>query len=191
MTQLSFSASPQIIEFEFPSLLKADGSASVLCSVKSGSPPLKFEWLKDGIPLRSDDKLSIFTTGDLSSLTFRQLRRSDPGNYTCIVKNEEAMDSHTAQLFMRCKLTWLTSLKAISVLKSLSVSPEWTSKPVDQLKSREGSDVHIECSASGEPKPSVTIFKHLSMKLVAFPLCRSSDNWEDFSCECRSQMGSN
>lgn len=103
-------AAPQIIEFDFPSLLKAEGSASVLCSVKSGSPPLRFEWLKDGNTLRSDDKLSIVSTGDISSLTFRQLRRKDVGNYTCIVKNEEAMDSHTAQLLMRCKLHFFMSI---------------------------------------------------------------------------------
>lgn len=75
-----------------------------MCSIKSGSPPFRFQWLKDGVQLSSEGFISILTAEDLSSLTFRQLKPSDVGNYTCIVRNEQGLDSHTAPLLVRCKL---------------------------------------------------------------------------------------
>ena len=81
-----------------------NGKTTVSCAIESGSPPLKFEWQKDGIPLSTSSSYSILTGEEVSSLTFRQLTREDSGNYTCIVSNSDASDSHTAQLLIKCKM---------------------------------------------------------------------------------------
>ena len=97
-------AEPRIVKFDFASDLKIDERASVLCSIKSGSPPFQFQWLKDASQLLSDGPISIVTVDDFSSLTFRQLKPNDAGNYTCVVRNGQGLDSHTAPLLVRCKL---------------------------------------------------------------------------------------
>ena len=76
----------------------------VSCSVESGTPPFRFQWLKDDSPLSETEVLSIRTADDISSLTFRQLSRQDVANYTCLVSNREGKYAHTARLAMKRKL---------------------------------------------------------------------------------------
>ena len=95
---------PRIIKFDFAADLEKDGSASLVCSVKSGSSPLRFEWMKDGLALQNSDKLSISTTDRASILVLLRLSMQDIGNYTCSVKNHEGLDSHTSQLTMKSKI---------------------------------------------------------------------------------------
>lgn len=73
--------------------------------IESGTPPFQFQWLKNGQALERTDSKTIVTGEEISSLTFRQLTSEDTGNYTCLVKNREGSDSHTAQLLIKCKLS--------------------------------------------------------------------------------------
>ena len=66
--------------------------------------PLKFEWMRNGMPITVDERVDIGTTQEASILTLRQLKREDAANYTCIVRNREGMDTFTATLRMRSKL---------------------------------------------------------------------------------------
>ena len=75
-----------------------------MCSLDAGSTPVKFEWLKNGIPIIVDDRVDVGTTQDVSTLTLRQLKREDAANYTCIAKNKDGMDAFTARLRMRSEL---------------------------------------------------------------------------------------
>ena len=121
----------------------------------SGKPPLQFEWLRNGIPLEKNERVSIATTEDLSTLTFRQLKIEDAANYTCIAKNREGMDAFTAKLRMNCKFDSKQTVNCHNMW--FLVSPEWISEPQEVLKVKEGSSVEIECKARGEPEPTVTI----------------------------------
>ena len=53
---------------------------------------------------------------------------------------------------------WNPTLNDHRNISSL-VPPEWISKPQDALTVKEGSSVNIECTARGEPQPTVTIAK--------------------------------
>ena len=75
-----------------------------MCSLDAGSTPVKFEWLKNGIPIVVDEKVDTSTTQELSTLTLRKLKREDAANYTCIARNKEGMDAFTARLRMKSKL---------------------------------------------------------------------------------------
>ena len=94
------------MDFQFSSKAKLNGKATVACTVESGSPPFQFEWLKNGSPLIKSSNYGIATGDDSSGLTLRKLTPEDTGNYTCIVKNQEGSDSHTAQLTMKCKQSY-------------------------------------------------------------------------------------
>ena len=93
----------KISRFEFPSNAELESRISVMCSIKQGKLPIQFEWLKNGIQLEKNDRISIVTGEDGSMLTFRQLRAEDAANYTCIAKNREGMDALTTRLKMNCK----------------------------------------------------------------------------------------
>ena len=75
-----------------------------MCSLDAGSTPVKFEWLKNGIPIVVDERVDTSTTQELSTLTLRKLKREDAANYTCIARNKEGMDAFTARLRMKSKL---------------------------------------------------------------------------------------
>ena len=47
--------------------------------------------------------MNIGTIEDASTLTLRNLRIEDAGNYTCIVRNREGVDSFTATLRIKSK----------------------------------------------------------------------------------------
>ena len=74
-----------------------------MCSLSTGSIPLQFEWLRNGIPLEKNERMNIGTNEDASTLTLRQLRLEDAANYTCIARNKDGMDAFTARLRMRSK----------------------------------------------------------------------------------------
>lgn len=52
---------------------------------------------------KATSQVNIVTSEEHSNINFRQLTREDAGNYTCVVKNREGSDSHTAQLLMKSK----------------------------------------------------------------------------------------
>ena len=105
-----FTADVKISRFEFPSNAKPESRISVMCSTVSGKPPFQFEWLRNGIPLEKNERINIGTNEDGSMLTFRQSKKEDVANYTCIVKNREGMDAFTARLGLNCKLMQLKKL---------------------------------------------------------------------------------
>ena len=75
-----------------------------MCSLSAGSNPVKFEWLKNGVPIEKSDRINVGTNEDASMLTLKQLIRDDAANYTCIAKNKDGMDAFTARLRMMSKL---------------------------------------------------------------------------------------
>ena len=75
-----------------------------MCSLKSGSTPVKLEWLKNGMPITTDERVDVVVAQEASILTLRQLKREDAANYTCTAKNKDGMDAFTARLRMRSKL---------------------------------------------------------------------------------------
>ena len=88
---------------EFPTDTRVGERIAVTCSTRSGTLPFQFEWIRNGEALLRSERMNIGTIEDASTLTLRNLRREDAGNYTCIVRNREGVDSFTATLRIKSK----------------------------------------------------------------------------------------
>ncbi|KAI1289800.1 Hemicentin-1 [Halotydeus destructor] len=109
-----------------------------LCSLRRGSRPVEFSWLKNGSPL-TNPNVKISNIQDVSMIAISQVDASDAGNYTCKAANSVGQDLMTLQL--RVKQT-----------------PKWIKEPVD-IVAAIGAEISVECSASGSPAPTISWFK--------------------------------
>lgn len=116
-----------------PDIEIGDPVASVTCSLRQGSLPVTFKWIKDGMELRNSERTSIKNYDRFSTLEIRKVSASDRGNYTCYLSNEQGVDSYTFPLNIR-------------------QPPVWVKEPSD-ISSPEGKRISIPCSASGIPDP--------------------------------------
>ncbi|XP_074605506.1 cell adhesion molecule Dscam1-like isoform X2 [Brevipalpus obovatus] len=111
--------------------------ARLVCTVIQGDPPFAFRWFKDDQVIDSPVNSVITRTDDFSSdLTFNRVSPRHNGNYTCVVSNSYASDSHSAHL-------------------NVDVAPFWKLEPVD-TSIVSGQNVLINCLSEGSPSPSIT-----------------------------------
>ena len=77
----------------------------VFCTVEEGTPPLFYEWAKNGKIIKSspDVNYKIENSDMFSTLSIKKLSRSDTGNYTCSVKNSFGSDSKSFVLSIKGK----------------------------------------------------------------------------------------
>uniref|UniRef100_A0A4W6FWS7 protein-tyrosine-phosphatase n=1 Tax=Lates calcarifer TaxID=8187 RepID=A0A4W6FWS7_LATCA len=125
-----------------PTLLTPSGVKSEIQLVKGedlkleciaeGFPTPKVEWVKMGHHL--PDKAKPESHGKL--LIVSAVEQEDSGKYMCKAKNTLGEVVHYFTV-------------------TVEEPPEWVSEPESQL-SMIGSEVHIQCSASGTPQPTVT-----------------------------------
>ncbi|GAB6020834.1 Down syndrome cell adhesion molecule-like protein 1 [Chamberlinius hualienensis] len=77
--------------------------ARLVCGLIEGDPPVSFQWLKDGLPIRdnmtSSSLISIHQIDGLSSiLTIGQLVAEHTGSITCIASNSAGSTNYTVQI---------------------------------------------------------------------------------------------
>ena len=82
------------------------GSNIILTCTSSGSPPDKFTWMKDGVPVtHSTDITTVTYTNTMavfsSSYTISNVSISDNGTYTCIVTNPIGSDHYNFTVTIR------------------------------------------------------------------------------------------
>ena len=97
-SSLQSSDAPVLERFSFSSNTRLGSKASVVCAVTSGSEPLTFQWLKDQRPIQSSSDVEIGRTKFSSTLSLSPVSSSHAGNWTCQVKNEAGVASHTSSL---------------------------------------------------------------------------------------------
>jgi hypothetical protein len=97
-SSLQSSEAPIIDKFSFPSNIRLGKRTTVVCSVVSGSEPLTFQWFKDQKLVRSTSDVDIAGTRSSSILSLSPVSSSHAGNWTCQVKNDFGLSSHTASL---------------------------------------------------------------------------------------------
>uniref|UniRef100_A0A8C7S3C0 Neural cell adhesion molecule L1-like protein n=1 Tax=Oncorhynchus mykiss TaxID=8022 RepID=A0A8C7S3C0_ONCMY len=107
------------------------GDELLLECIAEGFPTPMIEWLK--IDHRLPDRVTIENHGKLLSID--QVDEDDKGKYMCKATNIHGMAVHYFDV-------------------SVEEPPQWVSEPESQL-SMIGSDVLINCSATGTPQPTI------------------------------------
>nr|XP_046198784.1 neural cell adhesion molecule L1-like protein isoform X8 [Oncorhynchus gorbuscha] len=107
------------------------GDELLLECIAEGFPTPKIEWVRMG--RRLPDRATIENHGKLLSID--RVNEDDSGKYMCKAKNIHGEANHSFDV-------------------SVEEPPKWVSEPESQL-STIGSDVHIKCSATGTPQPTI------------------------------------
>ncbi|CAB1314721.1 unnamed protein product [Coregonus sp. 'balchen'] len=107
------------------------GDELLLECIAEGFPTPKIEWVKMGH--RLPDRATIENHGKL--LSINRVNEDDSGKYMCKAKNIHGEARHSFDV-------------------SVEEPPRWVSGPESQL-STIGSNVHIKCSATGTPQPTI------------------------------------
>ncbi|XP_035221086.1 Down syndrome cell adhesion molecule-like protein 1 homolog isoform X2 [Stegodyphus dumicola] len=136
LTALFEAASPKIQPFNLASHFTIGEKVTLLCAIKSGTPPFSFSWMKDSKKITEETQTVIHQLKDFSSLVIPSLTLASRGNYTCQVSNNYGSDFYTEFL-------------------NVVVPPKWVSIPTDR-ETIAGEDLSLECSADGFPSPTVT-----------------------------------
>ncbi|GFQ82593.1 down syndrome cell adhesion molecule-like protein Dscam2 [Trichonephila clavata] len=130
---------PLIEPFAFPKSLQTGQRFSVLCTVTEGDPPIRIQWIKDGLQsfLASahDGVRSVVVTPFSTTLVFESLAPEHRGNYTCVASNAAGTMSHTAPMVIH-------------------VPPRWRIEPGDTSVIKSRSAV-VDCQADGFPIPRI------------------------------------
>lgn len=77
----------------------------MICGLQEGDAPVHFTWQKNGNSLDSTDNVNIMSHGDFSRLVLNNVDVQSSGNYTCIAKNSQGQDMHSAHLAVRGKIS--------------------------------------------------------------------------------------
>lgn len=71
------------------------------CNALSGTNQLDFAWLKDNVPLSDSAQFKVDKYKTLSTLSFKELKRTHSGRYTCRATNRDGTDSVSSQLLVQ------------------------------------------------------------------------------------------
>ena len=75
-----------------------EGDATKLHCTVTAEPPPTFEWLKDGVRVKESRRVKVDSDGMTSSLSFKDARPDDKGEYKCVASNAFGSASCAAAL---------------------------------------------------------------------------------------------
>ena len=160
------SAPPKIRLLDIPET-SVGSETTLLCSLGSGTRPVKFTWSKDGQDV--DPNLVIHHEKKVYSTIFiNSVKLEDRGRYTCRVESSFGEDSKSGDLVINgksctCFSYWLQLINFyIAFLETAPVS--WKIEPQD-IRGSSGQRIEIRCEAEGIPEPTVTVSKKSSSQL--------------------------
>ncbi|GIY72145.1 down syndrome cell adhesion molecule-like protein Dscam2 [Caerostris darwini] len=129
---------PPVIDkhyFRDSSTVDEGSRTKLVCIVSRGDPPLRFHWLKNGLPFLAHGDIAVQTTEDSSIVTFKKVTSADRGLYSCVATNAASSANMTTHLIV-------------------NVSPQFTVEPTNSTVV-EGDTVRLDCAAVGFPAPSI------------------------------------
>ncbi|GBM66129.1 Down syndrome cell adhesion molecule [Araneus ventricosus] len=94
------SDAPVLNPLLIPPNLALGDITEIACSIKRGSTPVTFKWFQNNVDVSNHPKYKISNIGSSSRFVIGEIRATDIGNYTCIVKNAYGQDEKTISLII-------------------------------------------------------------------------------------------
>ncbi|XP_035214085.1 Down syndrome cell adhesion molecule-like protein 1 homolog, partial [Stegodyphus dumicola] len=92
--------SPVLYPLMVPSNPTLGDDTDILCKLRRGTEPVKFQWFHDGKEISSDRKSKITTSERRSVFSMGNIEVTDIGNYTCVATNAYGRDSKTESVLI-------------------------------------------------------------------------------------------
>uniref|UniRef100_A0A3B4AHF5 MAM domain containing glycosylphosphatidylinositol anchor 2a n=1 Tax=Periophthalmus magnuspinnatus TaxID=409849 RepID=A0A3B4AHF5_9GOBI len=154
----------------------------ITCQVEATPPEeLAFDWLKNGRPLRSSERMVIThsdSASGRSSLDIIDLKFTDFGTYSCVAS---LRNGGSPEISIDVNISSTTVPPELTVPRGRSV-----------LVVQEGDSVDLQCLVSGKPKPTVLWFKlgpRAGGQVDGAPLWESADGLMHLSNVSRDMSG--
>ncbi|CAL1281294.1 unnamed protein product, partial [Larinioides sclopetarius] len=125
----------KIQPFYFPQKVREGESTKVFCTVNAEDKTFSFKWLKNGVHLKSTDRIEMSSVSDYSLLKIKSVSYQDSGNYTCIASSGQNFLNYTTALLVEAPVQWI-------------------SEPTDQEVIM-SEDIKFSCLAKGYPIPII------------------------------------
>lgn len=147
--------------------VKEGSNAKLQCTV-TAEPKPNIEWFKKGVRMKENRRVKFESDGDSFSVTIRDARSFDEGEYKCVATNEIDSASCAATLTVR-----------------VVAKPEFKDK-LKRVEVMEGDSAQFDTRVVGYPVPELQWFKGIS-KLKSERRIEFKENSEDnmFSLEIR------
>ncbi|XP_067666603.1 peroxidasin homolog isoform X1 [Haliotis asinina] len=126
---------------------KEGTNTSFECSINSTNPRANFTWFKNNIPIRPDERVSVYSNSYASNLTIVWVTALDEGKYHCRATNSDYGE--------------VLSVNSSEAILSMEKDLEgFQTSPKDQT-TKEGTNTSFECSInSTNPRANFTWFKN-------------------------------
>ncbi|XP_051776371.1 ADAMTS-like protein 3 isoform X1 [Erpetoichthys calabaricus] len=128
-------------------LTNATQTVALMCEAL-GVPEPKVFWTRNGIPLRSSERISLDVPGRLQIL---RPQFDDAGRYECTAANDQGTDSESSLLLFAEPPGIKSSKKNSTVWAGHS----WTAIVGDTVVASSGSNVTLDCPVTGVPPPTI------------------------------------
>ncbi|EUB62928.1 Hemicentin-1 [Echinococcus granulosus] len=130
--QFTVKTRPKVHMYQSDEAIRTNEMARLYCNVSGDADSIV--WLKDGIPIKSDQRVNIENDG--SSLVISMARSVDNGVYQCIAANPVGEDLGELRLVIESK-------------------PQLVKTPANSTASL-GEIITLECQAEGHPTPIIS-----------------------------------
>eukprot|EP00063_Salmo_salar_P071855 XP_014046690.1 PREDICTED: obscurin-like isoform X7 [Salmo salar] len=154
---------PQVLD-ELHDVHVSPGSPIAKMQLKvKGFPTPRVYWFKDGIPLRSSDRILLLDKRDVHSLEVLEVKREDTGEYSAYISNAAGSAYSSARILVLGPGE-LTPVEEHDPKVPL-VPPRFLEK-FSNRKVKQGASVTLSVRVEGSPTPMVTWLKEESAEDV-------------------------
>ncbi|GFS39582.1 titin [Trichonephila inaurata madagascariensis] len=115
------SEPPVLYPLMVPSNPTLGDDTDILCKLRRGSQPVKFEWYHNGNKIAVGSKVKITTLDRRSVFSMGNIQVTDIGNYTCVASNDFGRDSKTESVLIEGHQSEPPTLHPLSIPPDLNL----------------------------------------------------------------------
>ncbi|GFS81160.1 titin [Trichonephila clavipes] len=112
---------PVLYPLMVPSNPTLGDDTDILCKLRRGSQPVKFEWYHNGNKIAVGTKIKIETLDRRSVFSMGNIQVTDIGNYTCVASNDFGRDSKTESVLIEGHQSEPPTLHPLSIPPDLNI----------------------------------------------------------------------